>query len=256
MNKLYERAQARLVDQGIWDANRLRQPSSIASAGGKRVESLLKEVYREAKDARALRDELRSELEKVASAPKKEEILDKLTDEEVLVYYGQRVLEHSQPQDIIEAFSPQELLSMVPTDQLMGYAASRLTSDLLTREIKLHHTVRHEGQEVATDGKHREQKNRSLPHIAIVGATNDQFTRIREHFLKNATFTHVQRSRLQSNGIPDRTDMVVTWSNFAAKAQKKIVKARCRVLGLHAGRTPTHYGGFNALIDVISELLA
>ncbi len=255
-NKLFERAQARLVDHGVWDADRLRLPSSIASAGHKRVEALLKDVYREAKDARADRAELRKELERVASAPKMEEILENLTDEEVLVYYGQRVLEHSQPQDIIDAFSPEELLSMVPTDQLMGYAARRFTSDFLTREIKLHHTVRQEGKDVATGNRHREEKSKSLPHIAIVGATNEQFTRIREHFLKKATFTHVERSRLQSNGIPNRTDMVVTWSNFAAKAQKKIVKARCRELGLHADRTPTHYGGFNGLIEVIDGLLS
>ena len=91
MNKLYERAQARLVDQGIWGADRLRQPASIASAGRQRIEAHLKDVYREAKDARAQRVELRAELERVASAPKKEEILDKLTDEEVMVFYGQRV---------------------------------------------------------------------------------------------------------------------------------------------------------------------
>ena len=258
VNKLYERAQARLVDQGIWAADRLRQSSSIASAGNKKVETLLIGIYREAKEARDKKDELRRELERVASAPKKNEILDSLEDEEVMAFYGQRVLEHTQPQDIIEAFSPEELLSMVPTDQLLGYATRRLTSDLLSREIKLHHTIRHEGQHIAIGGSsndHSPEKSKSLPRIAIVGATNEQFTRIREHFLKQATFTHVERSRLRTNGIPDRTDMVVTWSNFAAKAQKKIVKARCRELGLLADRTPIHCGGFNALIEVIEGLL-
>ncbi|REJ65654.1 MAG: hypothetical protein DWQ31_17085 [Planctomycetota bacterium] len=178
-----------------------------------------------------------------------------LTDEEVLVYFGERVLTQMTPSEVCAEFSPMEILSLIATPELAGCAVQRVVEDLFQREVKL--TQRIIQQVVPAgdgqNGRHGKAAERPKPRIVLLGLIPDQIERVSRQFGDLANLTFVNKSRLRDDSIPQRADHVLVWGNFTSKKQKQVVKALCKKRGF-ADRYEVHLGGFKGLVERIEQL--
>lgn len=191
-----------LIDKGRWSEDRRRKITSVQQLG--LVVPKIKLLDKDRTDAMKVRDACTkrlNELEKeLAYKPSKQSELDNLTDSEVLAYFGRRVLELMQPNEIIDEFEVGELLNMAATARLAGYAVERVLADrnppldlsriFDTESPRPKHQI-HRKQDSQPNGRHV-----SLPRVAIVGTHADQFTRLEKQFSSRARLFVVDKMSL------------------------------------------------------------
>lgn len=192
--------------------------------------------------------------------------LDLLTDDEIMVRFGKRVLDNLTPHEVISGFTTDELLSLIPTPDLAAAFAKRMVTDLLNREIKLTQHVRHEvpvnghngnghnGNGHNGNGHNGSRVNRMLPHVAVVGANSDQYSRIIGEFDGRATFLHVEPRRIETAPL-ETADRVVVWGDYCSSQQKRITRNRMKAAKC-AEQLVIHHGGYNQLITILDGLLS
>lgn len=247
LTRLCERAQTQIKQRDpSWRERKLQSPN---------LEPLLPRL-REIDKRRAACEtevaELRDKLHSLQAKESREEVLDSLTDEEVVIYFGKRVIQNMTPDEIAQEFSPQEMLGMMSTPKLCGYAIERYVEDQGRREVQItQRVVEQTTPPEQTNGSHKPKK----PRIAIIGCKSDQHQRLYDQYVDRAEIVFVDKSRLDRGALPNRCDGMITWSNFTSTLQKRVIKAHARSIGLTSDRSIVHNGGFAQLAERIEDLL-
>ncbi|REK39220.1 MAG: hypothetical protein DWQ46_18210 [Planctomycetota bacterium] len=227
------------------------------------VEPLVQRIRRIDKERRKLAEDwpsIQHKLQDARHLPTRDDLIGDLvdgglTDEEVLVFFGERVLAQLTPSEVCAEFSPMEILSLIATPELAGCAVQRLVEDLFQREVKLtQRIIQHNVTSGdAHNGRHGKTAETSKPRIVLLGLIPDQIERVSRQFGDLADLTFVNKSRLGDDSIPRKADHVFVWGNFTSKKQKQVVKALCKKRGF-ADCYEVHLGGFKGLVEKIEQL--
>jgi hypothetical protein len=201
-------------------------------------------------------------MEQLAQAPSKEDILGKVDDDEVIVYFSERVLSLLPPADVIRHYPPEAVLSSVPASDLLTYAL-RSTVDLyfegqqrLTGAIMdLTEAVRHKPAAAHTHTRPSIPMPRpqsGLPKVSVVGLLPEQAKVVEQKLKGRATFNFVDKNRTSGDAIPFNQDFIVLAANFISHSIQEVAKKK-------AAGTSTkiviHHGGTDTMVRKLNELL-
>jgi hypothetical protein len=187
----------------------------------------------------------------------KKDPLDSLSDEDVMARFGRRVLDNLPLNEVVSGFTTDELLGMISTPDLAAATAKRMVTDLLQREIRLTQHVRQEVPSPVNghnghNGHNGSRINRLVPHVAIVGANSDQYSRLTGQFDGRATFAHIEPRKLDSAAL-DGADRVVVWGDYCSSQQKRIARNRMKAAKCIENLL-IHHGGYNTLVSAMDSL--
>lgn len=113
----------------------------------------------------------------------REDLLDSLTDEEVVVYYQDRVLQNISPGELLKHFTAQDLLASLPTPAILSAATYRLATQM---EQQTGAMLQLASLMTYTEANRREEK----PIVQVAGLALKRLDEIRP-LLKDCC--HVQR---------------------------------------------------------------
>lgn len=201
--------------------------------------------------------ETEATLEKV---PTKKEILDALTDEEVVETFGTRVLHALTPDEILRHYSPEMLLSYVPMPLTLNHLMTSFWESYQQSHVSLLSAIRElivitkENQQRPVAAQpHRPLTTPRLPKVTVVGLLPNQQT-IVENALKNkARLTFVDKNRkADKDAIQDNQDIIVLAANFISHSMYDLAKRK--VLGTTTNLI-THHGGISNLVQKVEMAL-
>lgn len=191
----------------------------------------LKRDAREVESARA----------KLADVKSAEELLQELSDDDVLRQYGDRVMRLLSPDDLISAFPGQMILSSMPSADIVAEAARRIYSDVQCSPVA--QLLKSAGESVVQEVAVSSHRAR-VPKVFVVGPKANQQQEITK---KCGSICDLVFSE---NGYekPGRADIVVRWVRFTNHATREGDKAL----------VPPRYfveqmGGVNNLIESIQS---
>lgn len=165
--------------------------------------------------------------------------IDQLTTEQIVERFSDIVLQHLPPCELLAAVTTEESLACIATPELVGYAAKRLSADLLdVRQVQPIVIERPAPVPVKTNG-HTAKR----PRIAFIGPKPDQATKIREQIGELADLHFVAKSRQDADAIPKSIDHVLLWANFSSHAIQTIARNQ-----VGAERLTVHHGGMTQLV--------
>jgi len=243
--QLAKKAQVQLVQEKKWKQDRVRVLATV---------QMMEPILQKFREIAGIREDAYAQLDslKEQHIPTKEEILDELTLEEKKIFFGEDILNNLTPDEVISYFSPHDLLALMPTSELVGYATQRFASDILTKELKVHHTLSRDPSEKMAGFKFGSTNNIKLvkPKVAVVGAKPEQFSDLVRDY-KNIDFLAVDKMRLNERKIP-KVDKIICWKNFLSHTQIKIICEQGRKMEV----TPLMIaGGYKTVCDKLEAIM-
>lgn len=245
------KAQENLITSGGLSELRRRTIFTVANIEGVIVK--LKEIYEDYINYKNKYKEIKS---RITTTPNltKEDIINTLNDEEIKEKFLPRLLDIVSPEEVISLFSADNLLYLVPTSDLFGYAAKRFVEDMMDKEVKLTQTVIHQMQEKTSgDFKFKPPISTSTKRkrkVAIIGAQPQQFNRFRDECQDSLECLFVDKGSLCQKPIPT-VDFVVSWVNHVSHAQQRIVNEQSKKIGISPEMV---FGGTKQISSKLQEL--
>lgn len=245
------KAQDNLIADGRLDE--LRQRSIFAIANIERVIVKLKEIY---EDYAIYKNKYKELKDKIVNTPNltKEDIVNTFSEEEIKEKFLPRLLDIVSPEEVISLFSADNLLYLVPTSDLFGYAAKRFVEDMMDKEVKLTQTVIHQMQEkTSSDFKFKPPISTTTKRkrkVAIVGAQPQQFNRFRDECQDNLECLFIDKGNLCQKPIPV-VDFVISWANHVSHAQQRIVNEQSKKMGISPDMV---FGGTKQISQKLHEM--
>jgi len=178
----------------------------------------------------------------------KEELLDSLTDEEIVQRFLPRVLHVMAPADLVGNFRPEQLFDSVATADLVAAAVRRLVAAL---ERPLHVTV----QVPAAKGEVRQpvpapKLNGRKRRILIVGISNgDQRRIVNDSVGHLCDLRFLDGNPLRREMIPTSVDGVIVWVKTMSHKSYDMVRS-----AYPSRMISEHHGGIEQMIHRVEEL--
>lgn len=139
-----------------------------------------------------------------------------ITDHELLTKYQTKILQLTSARDLFSRFSPEDLLSEIPTDKLLRVAIARIFSDLYKRQSYLDEMMKSimEKVQIVPQSIEVQQKERP-PRVVLVGFLGQQAREMEMKFKKRAKFHAIDKNR-QSGTIPQNADVITVLNSFVS----------------------------------------
>ena len=140
-----------------------------------------------------------------------------ITDHELLTKYQTKILQLTSVRDLFSRFSPEDLLSEIPTDKLLRVAIARIFSDLDKRQSYLDEMMKsilEKVQIVPQQSAEAQQKERP-PRVVLVGFLGQQAREMEMKFKKRAKFHAIDKNR-QSGTLPQNADVITVLNSFVS----------------------------------------
>lgn len=197
--------------------------------------------------------------------PSREQIISDLTDEEILLRFGEKVLQNCSPQEVISRYPTDALLSTVPAVEAVGYFL-KLGIEMFADSQKqlvgaiqeLTATVRHQNERSVTGSAGKpsipmpKPKTR-LPKVTVVGLLANQQAKVQEGLEGRAVFNFLDKNRKpDASAIPDGQDIVVLAANFITHSMQEAAKKKIKGTDT---RLIVHHGGLETMIRKLDEIL-
>lgn len=213
-----------------------------ALQGAHQLKPLLDRLERKFRDAKDLPAKVMSLEARLRDAKSSDQILDELSDSEIISRYGSRFLASMTAEELLSQLSPQDILESIPLDVLVSEAARRLVSEHpLIRQINL------TGQPPAPI--HVDPVKTRLPKVVLVGLMANQQAEVQKAVGHLADLNFVSKER-NAGQIPKHADIYVAWSRFCSHSVTEMCKSLAR---------PGHYlqptGGVGKLIEQLQTKL-
>lgn len=170
-----------------------------------------------------------------------EEILESLSDTEIIRLYGERFLNTMTPEELLSQLTPPQILEAFKTETLVGEAARRFTEDLLNNPVI---------RQITIAGKPPVKQNLSPvkmrpPKVVFIGLKNNQQDLIRESLQHIADLRFVDKQRSASD-VPKGADIYVVWTRFTSHdmgtVAKKYASPGCYI---------QHTGGIEKMVESV-----
>lgn len=206
--------------------------------------------------------------------PTREEIIGTLTDEEVSVFFTDKVLSLMTPDDYLKKCSPELLLSYVPLADVLSavfksgveiFTASqaRLTGAVeeltgMVRQQKQSHLPvngngtkpAHSRPSMPTPIPHKPR----LPRVTVLGLLPEQAKAVESKLKGRAYFNFVDKNRDSQRGaevIPKGQDIIVLAAKFISHSMQDQAKRHAD----DSTRVIVHHGGTDMMARKLDELL-
>lgn len=203
-SKLLDRAQEELLPK---DDRRKIAGLTMVPKLREKVLAKTKEVYRKAADF----DDLEDQIEK---QPSKDEILDEICDDELLVRFGERLFGLYSPGEILERFGAHAVLDLIETPELVGYCVTRYMSQQSKQQpIVVNVQNSTQGQPTGqANGKSHPQVQDRLPSMVIVGPTGRFADLLRKRMKGQVDLMFIDGRSTQLT-IPTSAEKAIAWTN-------------------------------------------
>lgn len=171
---------------------------------------------------------LKTKLDTGLVAPK-EDVLDNLSDFEVLRRFKDRVLNLVSQEDLLSRIDPQQLLSAMPFADLAAFAVKRFFTESAHVE-KVLPVVRNaqpkqEAEKPAMNNMvPQTEKPQRLPRVALVGFKSQQAQEVMRRFSGRAECILMAQD-LAKKTVPQSTDLIVHWARFSNHSTREKLKA-------------------------------
>ncbi|WP_442483060.1 hypothetical protein [Aeoliella sp. SH292] len=221
-------AQATLIKLGEWQPHRERTISS-----NDQIAQVFPFLIQLDRDRQTIFKQATTVKQKLEEAEKSKVDLDEMPIEEVMTFFGDKVLENTEPAELVHYFSPEELIGSLPLPKLAGYVAEQLVTAFLARpSAELPKTQTQLNGNTNGDNGHNGHTNghaKTPPVIAVIGAQPHQAHRLVKHFEGRAQIVNVDKMKIGGTGeaIKSNFDGVVVWAQHTSKMQRQIIKRRC-----------------------------
>jgi hypothetical protein len=153
--------------------------------------------------------------------------------EEVILYYGQRVLEILSPDDLLRQLPTEAILSYVPTFDMAAHVIKSgmkmyldTQRELLGAVRELTHTVKDQQKPAQHHHGHKPpmpmpRPQVRLPRVTVVGLLPIQQSTVRAKLKGRANFNFVDKNRKPDNMMaPDNQDIILLAANFINHAMQ------------------------------------
>ena len=233
--------------------------------GTKQMEPLVNRLKERYQTLTSAKDDLERLLQKVAeqeSAPSKQEILESLTDDEIVQNFSQRVLDALVPAEIFAYFPTEALLESIPNSTLIAYTIQKILEGFSETSNNFNRSFGDLGNAIQT--LKRENKSavtpsipvprpivfNKKPRVTVVGMIGDQPVALESRLAGRANFNFMDKDQAKTS-IPSSSDIVVFWARFCShKIQNQIKNSlppSCRLI--------THHGGIHKLAETLDAML-
>ncbi len=212
-------------------------------------------------EAQARVPQLQQQVESLRATSSKDDLLAKLSIQEILERFGRTVLEALSPAEIYDLLPVSSLLGSVELPDLVAECVKRFLVAQTHQQQALNNNLAtlsriladQPGERVRSEMRMKEAGKVALPKITVVGGKPEQFAVATELLHTIAEFTHVPHNRAEhglSNGAIRNKDAIVMWSNFTGHATENFVRSR-----LQAGtRLHRVFGGVEKMRDKLIEV--
>jgi polyhydroxyalkanoate synthesis regulator phasin len=178
-------------------------------------------------------------------------VIANLTDHEVGVHFADRLLNDIlTPDEVLNAYAPETLLSYVSDNELLAHAVKRGIELWQDRSNQFHHTIAellkpHKKEEPKShDQRHQHHPKKDepkLPRVTVVGLLSDQIHELEKRFKDVAKIHGVDKNRA-ADAFPQNQDVIILACNFIThglqeQAQKHIKGTKTRLILAHGGMT-------------------
>lgn len=202
--------------------------------------------------------------------PSREQILSALSDEEVVLRFGETVLQNSSLHDIITRYPTDAILSSVPATDAIGYflkmgiemfadsqnqllnAVRELTSVVRQQQVAVQHpkpTTHQPGKQPMPTPRVKSR----VPKVTVVGLLANQQAKVEEALKGRANFNFVDKNRKpDSTAIPDGQDFVVLAANFITHSMQEAAKKKLKGSDT---KLIVHHGGIETMVRKLEAAL-
>jgi hypothetical protein len=262
----------------LWTQGLLKEPGiSLVRRAGKLAAQLPKNQQRKltVRNTKPLFDRLRRRLEEAKLAEltvrelqpakpqpqllTKEQVCDSLTDEEVLIYFQQRILRLSAPADLLPLLETSDLADHLTLNDLVSQTAGRLLEHLRERDERLIErliqalTMSAPTKPPARATPADTTPNRPIaaiqPKIALIGLKSDQFQIVNDRLHGQARFYHVSKD-VEKNFTVPQCQYVLIWARFCSHAMIARAYSQCG-----QAQIIIHREGFTTLVQRLETLI-
>lgn len=192
--------------------------------------------------------------------PTKDDIIHNLTEDEVVVYFGERHLAAATPDQVLKGFSPETLLSYVPFPDLMAQTIKSVFETWVEKQNQLTTAIT---EMTALMRQQQVKPNKPsmpmpkvgvprLPRVVIVGLLGEQQLKLESKLKGRAQFHFVDKNRTSGDAIPGGQDIIVLAANFINHALQD--QAKKRAVGTST-KLIVHHGGVETMVRKLNELL-
>lgn len=261
--QLTNKAQQQLPEHRRRDISTLSQLGPLQE----RITSRLQSLFETEEEAKRLRDRVES----LAKQPSRNEILDTLSNDELLNRYKRRFLGILPAAEVVSHFEADEILASFPPDLLMtrAYAAMmegiRYSNEMALEVAIALQKIQQTAERAPTNSNGNGNGNghghvSKLPKVALVGPKSDQFrfVTLNPRVVGKAAFVRVPTEEYQTSGVPPQCDIILFWKRFANHEMyhhaKAMSDAPAPVLG--GGCRFIHYdGGLERMAQTLQSAL-
>lgn len=195
--------------------------------------------------------------------PSREQIISDLTDEEILLRFGEKVLQNCSPQEVISRYPTDALLSSVPAVEAIGYflklgiemfadSQNQLVGAIreLTATVQKNAPTQSIGEKPSIPTPRPKTR---LPKVTVVGLLPNQQAKIQSALDSRAAFNFLDKNRKpDASAIPDGQDVVILAANFITHSMQEAAKKKTK--GTET-RLIVHHGGVETMIRKLDEVL-
>lgn len=224
---------------------------------GKLVDNIEKRIA-ELLEADTLAEQLTIKLQSIEESPKREDVLQSLTDEEILSF-KKRFLELITPDEILSTVPEETVLESIPTSTLIGRSFQRAVEMIQESNNGLTGALNKLKEEI--ERKQVPQKSITaetavsyvpLPRIAMIGLMATQFQIVASKLSNKAKFFYIDKNMKGGDTIPDNCQYVILWTRHISHAMQDHAKAKCSKIGAELIR---HAGGVDTLVRKLETIL-
>lgn len=176
---------------------------------------------------------------------KPEDVLNGLSDEEVVSRFSDRVLGMLTPDEVFSHFSHDQFLATVEDEDLIGLAGRRLAS-LLRRPPQVVSMPPQPAPAAPKANGTQEAGKTPTPAVVVIGAKGDQCRQISTAVGNHAIIRYVYQQRGCNVTIPTGADLYVVWAKFCSHKTTEQLKSQ-----VSKDKIINHYGGVSQMADLI-----
>lgn len=172
----------------------------------------------------------------------KQEVLETLTDSEIMHYFADRVWTLTDSSKILHKYTEAELLNHIPLSKLAGYVASSFTEKLSYIESVA--CIQVTNNELPSRNGHTKSKPDNRPTLLIIGALDRQHAQIFKLLDKIAKVTFLKKDR--DKDISANYDHYLLWARFSSHGVQDKLYAK-----VDRDRVIIYHGGINGMLDTM-----
>lgn len=173
----------------------------------------------------------------------KEEILETLTDDEILIYFGDKVSRLLSPEQILSKMDYDDILTSVPLEKVAGYVAESVVGKLISFEES-------EIEEVPTPASSTSKPTATKdnrPSCLVVGALSRQHSNITARLKRLAKVSFLRKDQAVP---PAGYDYYLIWLDF-------VTHGMCDAVAAHTPKDQivSYKGGLSKMDEALSRAI-